>query len=123
MEEDKRNVLLFFIISVLIIVGYPYLLGKKDVAQVTPEISVQQISTADQKLHDIMSEHHPLVTQQYKEEWLTIDSNRLSGTISSKGGRINNIILKNYKETLEEGSKNVSIFENPNEFFAETVPS
>ena len=53
---------------------------------------------------------------------VAIDSARLSGSISLKGGRIDDLILKDYRVTIEPGSPNISLLSPvgaPHPYYAE----
>lgn len=122
MDEEKRNTLIFFVLSLIVIVGYPYFFG--GMSQNTQEIvSISEATDSVDTLKDKTASHEIFKTPQpqAKVEEVKIQSAKLSGTISSKGLRINDVSLNEYKEKLNE-SPNIELFNTQNDLnnYAET---
>lgn len=121
MNEEKRNLFLFFIISMFIMVGYPYFLGNKD-TPVTQQNNIE-CTTCGSPRHitnkEVAVKKGPLTNT--KIENIKINSGRISGTICSKGTMFNDIRLKDYKKNLD-GEEKVSLFsdENSKNYFVQT---
>ncbi|GHU12364.1 membrane protein insertase YidC [Alphaproteobacteria bacterium] len=115
MNEEKRNVILFFAISILITIGYPYFFDTKtpvpqaisEIVNTPPTNVVAANSPAqaqDKSAEKTIAENEPI-------HEISIDTKSISGTISSCGLKIDNISLKNYSNSLnKEKSEKISIF-------------
>lgn len=130
MDEEKRNTLIFFILSLVVILGYPYFFGNdkqvvQQQAQRVVDVVDQSIDTLkDTVVQAISAEPQTKPTQEAKIENIEIKSTRLSGSISSKGVRFSEVTLNDYKKEIDEPKK-ISIFQNSsgskeNRYFAET---
>lgn len=123
MDEEKRNTLLFFILSLLVIIGYPYFFENNQ--QVQPDnraVITDTMSDSMQNTAIKESNNNIKIQRQVnvKIEDIIIKSKRLSGKISSKGVLFNNVTLNDYKNDIEKDG-NVSLFNNDNaKYFAET---
>ena len=114
MEEEKRNLMLFFLLSLLILVGYPYFFGPKPEF---PTVAIEDINKPVSISNVVVKEE-----ENVKVEDIEIKGKRITGHISSRGARFNNIKLVDYKENLE-GEEKVSLFgEEPSDkYYAETT--
>ncbi|MDR0968427.1 MAG: membrane protein insertase YidC, partial [Holosporaceae bacterium] len=115
MEEDKRNVMLFFAVSILIMIGYQYLFDKSAVTETTTQVieektSAPAISSAPKAAVSV---------QQAKIENIRLENENISGTICSQGARIDNISLKKYKKD-SDGDEVVQVLDGEN-YFAQTI--
>ena len=87
-DEQKRNMIIFFAITMLIMIGYPYIFRDNENTSILQQNVVQtQIDPNLVVLEESQEENN-------KVETITIDSNRLSGHISTQGALFNDIILK-----------------------------
>ena len=109
MEEEKRNMLTFFAVSVLIMVGYSYFFqtpgaenGQQKIAANVAVNSAAGNVAINNYVADGVS-----IRQQAKIQNIHMDSEKLAGEISSRGVKINNVSLKEYSD---EKGKRVSIF-------------
>jgi YidC/Oxa1 family membrane protein insertase len=115
MEEDKRNLMIFFVVSLLIMAGTPYFFGNGG------EEVVRRPTTAGTTIGDSKSDavsppkttKVPLPRAEVKN--IRIDSGSLSGVISSRGVRIDNVSLKKYKKDID-GNENVRILGENGDF-------
>lgn len=114
MEEEKRNLMLFFLLSLLILVGYPYFFGPKPEF---PTVAIEDINKPISISNVVVKEE-----ENVKVEDIEIKGKRITGHISSRGARFNNIKLVDYKENLD-GEEKVSLFgEEPSDkYYAETT--
>lgn len=117
MDEEKRNVLAFVVVSLLIVFGYPYFFGnpsdislqqQQQIAQ-TPANAVNGTGTGEAI---VVAEPAPRTfatsSDKVKAVEIRIDSHKLRGVISTLGARFDNVYLKNYKE--DNRLENVSVF-------------
>ncbi|MDR3180094.1 MAG: membrane protein insertase YidC [Holosporaceae bacterium] len=127
MDEEKRNMFVFFAISMLILFGYSYFFEKPtpSFAPAAVSTSVMGNSAADApslKQSDIVEK--VAVSENTPVHDITIDTKSISGTISSRGLKIDNILLKNYESDSgnaknAEKSTRVSIFgDHENTYYA-----
>lgn len=113
MDEEKRNVLIFFAVSILIMLIYPYFLGNQGseiaVEQQQKVVSVNGTS-AEETLVSANSAPRSFITSKdpVKAVEIRINSKKLRGVISTLGMQFNNVLLKNYKE--DDKLENVSVF-------------
>ncbi|MDR1560876.1 MAG: membrane protein insertase YidC, partial [Holosporaceae bacterium] len=107
MEEDKRNVLLFFVISVLIMVSYPYFFNQKQANQQ----HFQKLNEYETPIVAPKVNNNSSVFNQNKVENIKIESVSIIGSISSCGAKIGDVKLKKYKKD-SVGNENVSVFGN-----------
>ena len=108
MEEEKRNLVLFFVISMLIMVGYPYFFGAQSNLKQSV-VGSNVVSLSGQPSIFNPKEMFVVPVEEEKTYDITVRAKNLSGTISTCGAKIQNILLNRYYETLG-GSDNVSVF-------------
>jgi YidC/Oxa1 family membrane protein insertase len=108
MEEDKRNVMIFFVISMLIMIGYPYFFGDNGAS--APEI-VHNEEGKSKRSAVLASSKNATPVEQAKAEDIRIESRNISGKFSSLGVKIDNIYLKKYKKG-QDSNENVQILGN-----------
>ncbi|MDR2794606.1 MAG: membrane protein insertase YidC [Holosporaceae bacterium] len=120
MDEEKRNMLVFFVISILILFGYSYFF-EKPVPSPTLPPAVESTSMIDNSRTDALSPKQSevvkkiVVNDNTPVRKIAIDTKSISGVISSCGIKIDNILLKNYENDSEntkdaKQSGRVSIF-------------
>ena len=111
MKEENRNLVLFFAISVLIMIGYPHFFDNR--SNVENHIAHQNVvseeanakSTHDKAIKKIAP------ANMEKVQDIILDSNGLRGVISTHGVKINNVLLKNYNKYLnDKDGERVSVF-------------
>ena len=120
MEEEKRNLVLFFMVSMIIMIGYPYFSRffgiQPNVGQSIVDSNLRASST--QKVIFKTKEMFTLPVEEEKPHNITICAKSISGTISTCGIKIQNIFLNKYKETIDESQK-VSVFgKDSNNYYA-----
>ncbi|MDR1551120.1 MAG: membrane protein insertase YidC [Holosporaceae bacterium] len=121
MEEDRRNFIVFFVVSMLIMVGYPYFLDKF-FPSTTAEQRIDQgaiyQNAAPQKNGSSQKSSPPARREEIKN--IQIETENIQGIISSRGVRISDIRLKKYKKKAG-GEERVQILSDGQRvFFAET---
>lgn len=112
MEEDKRNMILFFAISMLIMIGYPYFF-KSDTVQLSSS-STNQIASTSTKVSESSDNNVKRKTARsvpVEIKNIEINSTDLAGHISTRGAVIDHIFLKKYKKDSTNSSP-VSVFGN-----------
>ena len=110
--EDTRNLMIFCVISLVLYLGYEHFilgpqqeaLAKVKEAQLTQQQAVvEQVVTAEPEV--AVLERSEIIQQDQR---VSIDNGVIFGTINTQGGRIDDIGLHDYHETLEK-EKNVHI--------------
>ncbi|RFB78665.1 membrane protein insertase YidC [Methylovirgula sp. 4M-Z18] len=127
MNEDKKNLYLAMILSGLVLFGWTYYADKTHQAQVVKQEEVQQqakaIAIANGQVPQASSE-----PQLSRDDALalsprvTVNTRNLKGTIALKGGRIDDMSLKTYHETIQPDSPLVSLLSPagaPNAYYVE----
>ena len=118
MNNNIVNLIAAIVLSLGIIFGWQYFIVKP-----------QQQQIASQKAKDLKKkesaqlEATPVIVQEASQApRIKIDSNALSGSISLKGLRFDDLILKKYKQDLSENSPEVVLFspsDTKDAYFAE----
>lgn len=126
MRDDNKNLILAIALSVLVLLGWNYFYG-------TPQMErqrqmAQQAKTPATDNAQVPSTLPPgvpsapgvtssdLAASQSREDVLArsprivIDTPSLKGSISLKGGRVDDLLLKKYRETVDPQSPNITLF-------------
>ncbi|MDR2681952.1 MAG: membrane protein insertase YidC [Holosporaceae bacterium] len=105
MDEEKRNMFLFFAISMAIMLGYSYFFEKPTPAPVTVSTSVVDNSAANAPVSaqkseaagkNMLSSNESAHDDEPVHE-IAIDTPSIGGILSSCGLKIDHILLKNYE--------------------------
>jgi YidC/Oxa1 family membrane protein insertase len=135
-SEDNRNLILAIALSILVLIGWNYFYGsplmqKERQAQqtgVNPSASTAGARTAPGAVAPLGGAA-PAVKPATRSEALAaakrvaIDTPSLGGSINLTGGLIDDVILKNYRETTDPNSPNIALFSpqgGPEPYWAET---
>lgn len=126
MNEENRNMLVFFALSVIVMLGYSYFFDNNTTPPSVSSTVTEVVNNVGEKFTTVRevaqeNEEKPKINEA-KIENIEIKSAKLFGVISSKGVQFNNVSLNDYEESLEKSEK-VSIFNNPenkNQYYAET---
>ncbi|NMD06642.1 MAG: membrane protein insertase YidC [Phyllobacteriaceae bacterium] len=116
MNQDTKNLTLAFALSLAVIVGWNYFYGVPQVDKTRQQFNQQQVDAAAPQAAD-----HPKAAPRLpaaapvrpRAEILAgnprviIDTKRVSGSIDLKSGRINDLALKDYHETIDKKSPNI----------------
>lgn len=120
MDENNRNFILAIVLSIVVLFGWQYFFVPKPKPPAeTPSVTQQQTEPgppqpgAPTPGTGAPQPGGPTVTTLTREEALAqsprvaIDTPALKGSIALKGGRIDDLTLKDYRETVEPDSPNV----------------
>ncbi len=113
-KEQKRNVMLFFAISLIVMLGYPYVFKSSKPVQTNnqnPNITTVSYSSQnfDKKSSEEIAPTKRREVSQAEIKTIQISAPRISGTISTKGLKFSNIDLKDYTQKYDSQEK-VSVF-------------
>jgi len=122
---DNKNFILFAVLSLGILLGYQALyLGPKDAERLRYEQQQRELQQDTIQPLDVLPAGQQAQIGQSPTEApaaipnspayidagrVTIDTPELSGSISLRGARLDDLLLKNHKETSEEGSPDIRL--------------
>ena len=113
--KEQGNLLLAIVLSLLILLGFQYFFESPKIEKEV-EKKKQLKQTEDSlknnlaNLEDEVVGYLELDDALNKDERIKIDAPRLQGSISLKGLKIDDLTFKDYKETLNEDDKLVTLF-------------
>ena len=123
MSPENRNLIAAMSLSMAILIGWqlyfvePELEAQRDAYNA--EQAAQQTQTQTQTTQSL-SEAAPLATDEGRR--IQIETANVSGSLSTMGARIDDIVLTSYAETQEEGADNIHLmlpFTSSQPYFAE----
>ncbi|MGX6959771.1 MAG: membrane protein insertase YidC [Rickettsia endosymbiont of Pentastiridius leporinus] len=121
MNNNIVNLIAAIILSLGIIFGWQYFVTKPQQAKQQQQIALQKAENLKKKeLKQLEAIEAAQETEQVQR--IKIESNSLTGSISLKGIRFDDLILKKYKQDLSENSPEVVLFSpsnSDNAYFAE----
>ncbi len=108
-EQNNKNLILAMVLSALVmIVWFVFFPPPEPVQDLTTPVA-SGVDPATVPVADAVAGHPETVAPVPEAPRLTIDTDKLSGSISLLGGRIDDLSLKTYKETLQPGSPTVRL--------------
>ncbi len=116
MDEQNRNMILAVVLSTAVIIGWSILFPPPEVdpaveAPTTVESPVASGPVADSgETAATGSENGDVTVAAVEVQRVPIETPQLSGSISLQGGRIDDLLLQDYKVTQDEGSPPVRLF-------------
>tara|TARA_B100000029_G_scaffold499692_1_gene570430 strand:- start:2791 stop:4503 length:1713 start_codon:yes stop_codon:yes gene_type:complete len=113
--REQSNLILAIVLSLLILLGFQYFfeaprMKKEAERKKNAELSENLTKNSFNNLEEGLENYLEINDALNKDERIEIDAPKLKGSISLKGLKIDNLILKNYKETLKNDSKFVTLF-------------
>jgi len=113
--KEQGNLLLAIVLSLLILLGFQYFFeGPKIKKEAEKKKYLKQteesLKNNAANLEDEVVGYLELDDALNKNERIKIDAPRLQGSISLKGIKIDDLTFKDYKETLDEDDKLVTLF-------------
>ena len=113
--KEQGNLLLAIVLSLLILLGFQYFFeGPKIKKEAEKKNYLKQteesLKNNSANLEDEVVGYLELDDALNKDERIKIDAPRLQGSISLKGLKIDDLTFKDYKETLNEDDKLVTLF-------------
>lgn len=112
MKDESRNTILFVVLSLMIIFGYPHFFGSKEIAPIQNEI--QHIPLISQKLPEVAIQSE----EKHEIKEIEISAQNLSGKILSQGILFNNILLNKYTEKSDSEGKIQVLKDKKDTFYA-----
>lgn len=124
MNNNIINLIAAIVLSLSIIFGWQYFVVKPEQKKQQQQLAVQKAENLKkQKLKALVEPASDIVVQEEKGvQRIKIESESLTGSISLKGLRFDDLILKKYKQDLSKDSPDVVLFSptnTENSYFAE----
>ncbi|MBY6137300.1 membrane protein insertase YidC [Nocardioides marinus] len=114
MDDQNKNLILATALSFLVILGW-YTLFPPPEPEQAPEIAISEtapagdIAAAPSAGADSVADASTAEAEASQAPRLEIETPRITGSISLQGGRIDDLALKDYRETLDENSPIVTL--------------
>lgn len=99
MQEDQRNLFLAIALSAVLIFGYEFTLGRHHVANPPPPAPTAPAAPTIANSPAAQAQRTEVLAEAPR---IKIDTPKLHGTVSLAGGRIDDLVLANYYETIEK---------------------
>ncbi|HJD60632.1 MAG TPA: membrane protein insertase YidC [Rickettsia endosymbiont of Columbicola hoogstraali] len=122
MNNNIVNLVAAIVLSLGIIFGWQYFIVKPQQQKQQQQIALQKAKDLKKKESAQLDATPVIVREVSRAPRIKIDSNALSGSISLKGLRFDDLILKKYKQDLSENSPEVVLFspsDTKDAYFAE----
>jgi YidC/Oxa1 family membrane protein insertase len=127
-SADQRNLILAIVLSALVLIGWNFFLAPKpklepaaDVSASTTQGAVNGASAPQIGIGDAAARSRPDALASTQR--VTLDTPSLGGSIALTGGLIDDVTLKDYQETIDPKSPNITLFSpagSPDPYWAET---
>jgi YidC/Oxa1 family membrane protein insertase len=119
MDDQNKNLLLATSLSFLVLLGWMLMFPPEPMEEVNSEQTTEQVTQEDNQTGSGLSTPVQVDADQGQQQTDTsaeaprvaIETSRLSGSLSLKGGKIDNLKLLDYFETQEQSSKNIELFQ------------
>ena len=109
-EQNNKNLILAMVLSAAVmLVWFVFFPPQEPPVDLTTPTTAEQAGTDVAATADASTGDAQAVEPVPEAPRLTIDTPKLGGTISLQGGRIDDLSLKTYRETLEPGSATVRL--------------
>lgn len=114
MSDDLKSFCTAVILSVLVVLGVNYFFPKEKPAQTAAveETNVEDATVSAENDVTVQETYEDTAQVLKQDERLPIENSALNGSIRLKGARFDNLSLSKYKQTLDDDSGNVVLF-NP----------
>ncbi|MBU6235794.1 MAG: membrane protein insertase YidC [Alphaproteobacteria bacterium] len=100
--DDKRNLIIFFVACAIAFFAYDTFIHKPQMAALAARQQAEMAATAQAPLNGDAAAQVTIAEALAASPRVVIDNPDLSGSIALKGGRIDNLSLKQYFETVEK---------------------
>jgi YidC/Oxa1 family membrane protein insertase len=109
MDDQNKNLILATALSALVILVWMVFFPPADVLPADPTTTTEQVTPTPTVADPAVATTETDKTEIEKAARVTIDTALLTGTISTLGGRIDDLSLKTYHETLDPASPQVRL--------------
>ena len=123
MDDQNKNLLLATSLSFLVLLGWMLMFPPEPIEEVSSDQTTEQVTQKTRETETGLSTPVQVDNDQSQKNVdvssdaprVPIETSRLSGSLSLKGGKIDNLKLLDYFETQDENSKNIELFQYENE--------
>ena len=123
MDDQNKNLLLATSLSFLVLLGWMLMFPPEPIEEIPSDQTTEQVTQETRETGTGLSTPVQVDNDQSQKNVdvssdaprVPIETSRLSGSLSLKGGKIDNLKLLDYFETQEENSKNIELFQYENE--------
>jgi YidC/Oxa1 family membrane protein insertase len=113
---ENKNVILAIVLSAAIMIAWTAFIQPQFFPQPTPQQAAQQAQQPGQQAAPQDAGRKVVSREEALKESprVAIDSPRLKGSINLKGARLDDLVLKDYRETIEPNSPNIVLLSPAN---------
>ena len=123
MDDQNKNLLLATSLSFLVLLGWMLMFPPEPIEEVSSDQTTEKVTQETRETETGLSTPVQVDNDQSQKNVdvssdaprVPIETSRLSGSLSLKGGKIDNLKLLDYFETQDENSKNIELFQYENE--------
>ncbi len=112
-ENNSKNFIIAMVLFMVIMFGYEYFSGNKNQnteIQTTEELATENKDSSDNSEAEIPEEKYLSIDEALKSSnRVSLENTHMIGFVNLNGGIIDSIVLKDYKESVDKGSKNVML--------------
>lgn len=109
MNSETRNILLFIVLSCLVVFGYDKYYQQHNVTSVASQVTTSVATVNEQQGAAISGDP---VEEYIAPVDIVIRSDKINGSMTSKGSSISNITLLGFKESLDKNSDDVKLLKS-----------
>ena len=120
MEDQNKNLILATVLSMLVVLVWMVFFPPPE-PPVAPEVPVAEQTTDPAIADTAVTDEAVTAADEAQAVRVPIETAELAGTVSMLGGRIDDLSLNDYKETVEPGSADVRVLApigQPNTYYA-----
>ncbi|QUS36594.1 membrane protein insertase YidC [Falsirhodobacter algicola] len=120
MENQNKNLLIAIVLSLVVMLGWFWLFPPEQQAN-DPSVPDAVSTTEDEPMTQQADTAAAPASEAAQAPRISIDTPELAGSISLQGGRIDDLLLKDYHVTLDDTSDNVRLLTpvgEPNAYYA-----
>ncbi|MFC0282658.1 membrane protein insertase YidC [Camelimonas abortus] len=122
MSDDNRNLIVAIALSVAVLIGWTYFFGQPGQSAKPPAQTAASATAQPGQAGAIPALPPSREAALLNAPRVTIDTPAIRGSISLAGGRIDDIALKHYRETVNPNSPNIVLFSplgSPHPYYAD----
>ena len=116
--ENQKNLILAIVFSVLVLLVFDTFFTRPQVQKQQETIQTTDIENENFKEKDVPQINNNKITPtadvSYKEDRIFFNMNRISGSINLYGATLDDLKLKDYRKTINEGSNNIALLKKEN---------
>lgn len=103
---DNKRFFLATLLSVFLLFAFEYFTPKKETQNTTPQVKQEQTKLLQQKVEPSSKQE---VAETGPDIRIPINANQVKGSLNLKGALLDDLVLKNYRETIKKDSPLVRV--------------